>query len=109
MARLLQQARQDPQLGQRLREEFALLQTRFDDNFHDLQADAAQLLGTGDRLELECLTASFMQHNVESFDEACEQLSPSAGWKPRRTDSAIRPDGSGNEYVGVLVDARGVP
>jgi hypothetical protein len=52
------------------------LQARFESNCRDLLADAAQLRRAGNRTDLEHLAASFMQHNVECFDEVCEKLCP---------------------------------
>ncbi len=78
MARLLTACRQDAQHWHTVREELAQLQTRFEDNCRDLLADAVQLRRAGNRAELERLAKSFMQHNVETFAETCERLSPRA-------------------------------
>jgi hypothetical protein len=58
------------------REEMARVQNRFDENCRDLLLDAAQLRTAGKGTELERLTESFMQHNVEYFTEVCEKLAP---------------------------------
>jgi secernin len=92
MGRLLAQCRQDAKRWKLVREELARVQARFESNCRDLLADAAQLRAAGNRTELERLAASFMQHNVECFDEVCEKLCPGgerAG--PRRPAAEGRP------------------
>jgi secernin len=76
MARLLAPCRQDGQRWKQVREELGQLQARFEDNCRDLLADAVLLRHGGNRTELDRLAESFMQHNVESFDDMCERLAP---------------------------------
>jgi hypothetical protein len=77
LSRLLGQCRSDPESWKQVREEMARLQVRFEDNCRDLLADAAHLRQAGSRTELDRLVGSFMQHNIECFDEVCEKLNPS--------------------------------
>jgi secernin len=76
MSRLLHQCRLDARRWEQVREEMARLQLRFEDNCRDLIADAVQLRHAGRQTELERLAESFMQHNVECFEEVCQNLSP---------------------------------
>jgi secernin len=76
VVRLLSQCRHDPIRWQLCREEMARVQIRFDENCRDLLLDATQLRAAGKGTELERLTESFMQHNVEYFTEVCEKLAP---------------------------------
>jgi secernin len=74
MSRLLHECRLDARRWKLVREELARLQMRFEDNCRDLMADAVQLRHAGRHVELERLAESFMQHNVECFDEVCDKL-----------------------------------
>jgi hypothetical protein len=73
---LLHQCRQDPKRWKLVRDEMARLQARFHEYCRDLLADAGQLRHGGHHTELERLAESFMQHNVECFDEVCQRLCP---------------------------------
>jgi secernin len=77
--RLLASCRLDSKRWKHVRDELARLQVRFEQNCRDLLADAVQLRRAGNRVELERLAESFMQHNVECFDAVCQQLCPAEG------------------------------
>jgi secernin len=83
MGRLLQHCQLDPQQWKTIRKELTLLQSHFDENCRDVLSDAAQLHHNGKQRELERLSESFMQHNVECFDGVCERLCPTGA---RRED-----------------------
>ncbi len=93
-ARLLAHCRLDAGHWKAVRAEFAQLQARFEVNCRDLLTDAAQLRQAGNRIELERLAGSFMQHNVECFEEVCEKLCPTgerpAGRRPVSATGAGR-------------------
>jgi hypothetical protein len=99
MTRLVQQSRLDAKRWKVVREEMARLQVRFEDYCRELLADAAQLRHAGNHTELERLAESFMQHNVERFDEVCDKLGaasekrPAAATeaKPRVTEEVMLP------------------
>jgi hypothetical protein len=62
-----------------LQAEFDYLQERFDQTAREFLAEALALEQRSERVQLERLAGSFMQHNVERFEEVLEGLRACAG------------------------------
>jgi secernin len=71
---LLAEAERDPALLAALREALAALQERFEVEAHDFAREARELKRRGAAHELHRLAGTFMQHNLESWENVCEPL-----------------------------------
>jgi secernin len=69
LARLSEQLERNPGRRASVREAFAQLQARFDQEAEEWSAEAAALKQLGARADLQRQATLFMQHNLESFEE----------------------------------------
>lgn len=72
--RLNERVRSEPQLWSAVRERMATLQDEFDRESEDVQLEGAALKKRGERSALESLTTSFMQRNLEQFDNVLAEF-----------------------------------
>jgi len=72
-----------------MREALTGLQTRFDQDCREFLDEGADLLGRGDRAELDRLAGAFMQHNLECFEDLGRSLLTDAR-QPLRRPSSVR-------------------
>jgi secernin len=82
-----------PDRGANVREAFATLQEQFDQEARAFLADAAVLQQHGEGAKLHLLAGSLMQHNLERWENLCDEVCP-AEWRPGRV-----PHGSECEYA----------
>lgn len=66
--------RAQPQLWSAVRERMASLQDDFDREAEEVAIEGAALKQRGERMELESLTGSFMQRNLEQFDHLLSEF-----------------------------------
>jgi len=79
MLRLEAEGRRDQRSGKALHERLPALQEQFDEQAREFLAEASGLKARGAAQELESLARSFMQHNLERFEEACTGVLEEAG------------------------------
>jgi secernin len=98
VARLARQAAAEagrsPDGGATLREALASLQEQFDQEVRDFLAEAAVLRQKGDEARLHRLAGSLMQHNLERWENICDETC-----SPRGRSGRV-PHGSELEYAG---------
>ncbi len=79
--------------GAALREAFAALQEQFDQDAREFLSEAAVLQQQGDAARLHRLAGSLMQHNLERWENICDEVCPPE-WRAARI-----PHGSEIEYA----------
>jgi dipeptidase len=88
MTRLQEGARRDARRHKALCEELTALQEQLDQHAREFLPEAAALQGRGGR-ELERLAGSFMQHNLERFEDLHAALTEEGRQPPRAPDGAL--------------------
>ncbi len=76
LAHLVNHSRTDPELGHRMREQFAILQAGFDRGFEEWLANAGALRERGELGVLRQRSAAFMQRNLDAYEAVLVELLP---------------------------------
>jgi dipeptidase len=93
LARRAASAGQSADGGTGLREAWGALQEQFDQDVREFLAEAAVLQQQGEAARLHRLAGSLMQHNLERWENACDEVCPPE-WRAGRV-----PHGSEIEYA----------
>jgi hypothetical protein len=91
--RLAAEVERSPESAKAVRQAMAAVQERFDQEGREFLVEAAALAGRADGARLARLAGSLMQHHVERWEEACDDVCPPQ-WRPHQL-----PRGSTYQYA----------